>query len=67
MMLIRMGLAWPRASLPEIPFLCYFEGAVEVAASDPYLEIFRYLKMHLGEVDKFETLSCFDAMNFAPA
>lgn len=55
------------ASLPEVPFLCHFERAVEVAASDPYLEISRYLKTHPGEVNRvFETLSYFDAMNFAP-
>ncbi|MEM2088126.1 MAG: acetylxylan esterase [Thermoproteota archaeon] len=54
-------------SLPEIPFLCHFERAVEVAASDPYLEISRYLKMHPDKVENvFETLSYFDAMNFAP-
>jgi len=54
-------------SLPEIPFLCHFERAVEVAASDPYLEISRYLKAHPREVENvFETLSYFDAMNFAP-
>lgn len=54
-------------SLPEIPFLCNFERAVEVAASDPYLEIARYLKTHPKMVERvFETLSYFDAMNFAP-
>ncbi|MEM2946496.1 MAG: acetylxylan esterase [Thermoproteota archaeon] len=54
-------------SLPEIPFLCHFERAVEVAASDPYLEISRYLKTHPDRFEKvFETLSYFDAMNFAP-
>ncbi|MBO3840337.1 MAG: acetylxylan esterase [Thermoproteota archaeon] len=54
-------------SMPEIPFLCHFERAVEVAASDPYLEIPRYLKMHPDKSEKvFETLSYFDAMNFAP-
>jgi cephalosporin-C deacetylase len=54
-------------SLPEIPFLCHFERAVEVAASDPYLEISRYLKTHPESVEKvFEILSYFDAMNFAP-
>jgi len=54
-------------SLPEIPFLCHFERAVEVAASDPYLEISRYLKTHPNQVGKvFDTLSYFDAMNFAP-
>jgi cephalosporin-C deacetylase len=53
-------------SLPEIPFLCHFERAVEVAAFDPYLEIPRYLKMHPEDTGKvFETLSYFDAMNFA--
>ncbi|MGQ9479434.1 MAG: acetylxylan esterase [Thermoproteota archaeon] len=54
-------------SLPEIPFLCHFERAVEVAATDPYLEIARYLKTHPDRFEKvFETLSYFDAINFAP-
>ncbi|MEM2737338.1 MAG: acetylxylan esterase, partial [Thermoproteota archaeon] len=54
-------------ALSEEPFLCHFERAVEVTTTDPYLEISRYLKTRPNDFEKvFETLSYFDAMNFAP-
>lgn len=54
-------------ALSEEPFLCHFERAVEVTTTDPYLEISKYLKTHPNDFEKvFETLSYFDAMNFAP-
>jgi len=54
-------------SLPEVPYLCHFERAIEVATQGPYLEILDFMKRHREEVEKIEeTLSYFDAMNFAP-
>ncbi len=62
----------PRVSLcmPDLPFLCHFERAVQLAESGPYQEIARYLKTydppghHRHEL--FATLSYFDCMNLAP-
>ncbi|MBO3803483.1 MAG: acetylxylan esterase [Candidatus Brockarchaeota archaeon] len=53
--------------LPEVPYLCHFERAVEVATQGPYLEILDFMKTHREDIGKVEeTLSYFDAMNFAP-
>jgi len=54
-------------SMPEVPYLCQFERAVEVASQGPYLEILNYIRMNPEDADgAYETLSYFDAMNFAP-
>src|SRR5206468_2034988 len=50
----------------DVPFLCHFRRALEVATNGPYLEIVQYLKVHRQSVDKvLHTLSYADAMNFA--
>ena len=52
------GLA---AVMPDVPFLCDFRRATEVAPGDPYGEIVRYLKAHRDRVDTvFGTLAYFD-------
>jgi cephalosporin-C deacetylase len=57
----------PSLSLPEVPYLCHFERATEVATGGPYLEIMEYIKMNPDSVKTvFETLSYFDGMNLAP-
>ncbi len=49
------------AAMPDVPFLCDFPRALEVAESDPYLEIVRYLRVQRDETDRvLETLSYFD-------
>jgi cephalosporin-C deacetylase len=54
------------AVLTDVPFLCHFERAVEICATDPFVEITRYLSVHRGEPERvFDTLSYFDAVNFA--
>ncbi|MDH6181665.1 cephalosporin-C deacetylase [Microbacteriaceae bacterium SG_E_30_P1] len=54
------------ASMPSVPFLSHFERSVSMAMSDPYSEIVRYLSVHRGQEERvFETLSYFDAVNFA--
>jgi cephalosporin-C deacetylase len=54
-------------ALPSVPYLCHFDRAVYVAETGPYLEILNYLKTHPEDEEKvLETLSYFDAMNFAP-
>jgi cephalosporin-C deacetylase len=53
-------------AMPDVPFLCHFQRAVEIVDSDPYNEIVRYCKTHREKIDVvFNTLSYFDGMNFA--
>jgi cephalosporin-C deacetylase len=52
------------ATIPDVPFLCHFEHAVNITDSFPYQEIVQYCKTHRLEVERvFETLSYFDCMN----
>ena len=52
------------ATMPDVPFLCHFEHAVNITDAFPYQEIVQYCKTHRLEVAKvFETLSYFDCMN----
>jgi cephalosporin-C deacetylase len=54
------------AVLPDVPFLCHFERAVDFCENDPYAEITRYLAVHRDLVDQtFATLAYFDGVNFA--
>ncbi|UGS25765.1 acetylxylan esterase [Microbacterium resistens] len=54
------------AAMPDVPFLSHFERAVGLTDRDPYDEIVRYLSVHRGAASTvFETLSYFDAVNFA--
>jgi cephalosporin-C deacetylase len=54
------------AVMPDVPFLCHFQRAVDICDQDPYMEITRYLAVHRGAADTtFNTLSYFDAVNFA--
>lgn len=54
------------AVAPDVPFLCDFRRALDIASVDPYREIERYLKVHRNNVDRvFTTLSYFDGVNFA--
>lgn len=51
---------------PDVPFLCHFGRAVEIASDGPYPEIASYLAtfpQHLDQV--FNTLSYFDGVYFA--
>nr|WP_275690036.1 acetylxylan esterase [Diaminobutyricibacter tongyongensis] len=55
-----------KAVMPDVPFLAAFRRGAEIATSDPFGEIARYLAVHRAEVDRvFETLSYFDGVNFA--
>jgi cephalosporin-C deacetylase len=55
------------AASVDVPFLCDFRRGVENATAGPYPEIAQYLAVHRGhERQVFETLSYFDAANFAP-
>lgn len=57
------GLA---GALIDVPFLCHYRRAVDIADSGPYLEIGSYLnRRRVGEEQVFATLAYFDGMNFA--
>ena len=48
--------------LADVPFLCDFPRATQIADTDPYAEIVRYLKIHRDHTDiAFSTLAYFDA------
>lgn len=52
------------ATMPDVPFLCHFEHAVNITDSFPYQEIVQYCKIHRLEIEQvFNTLSYFDCMN----
>lgn len=54
------------ASMPDVPFLCHVERAVDIGARDPIIEITKYLAVHRGSAEAvFDTLSAFDGVNFA--
>jgi cephalosporin-C deacetylase len=54
------------AIMPDVPFLCDFPRALQMAARDPYLEIVRYLSQHRDHKAKvLATLAYFDGVNFA--
>ncbi|MDA8296373.1 MAG: alpha/beta fold hydrolase [Actinomycetota bacterium] len=58
----RARFAWA-----DIPFLCDFPRAVEVATADPYPELPKLLRRRPDLHDQaFKTLSYFDAANLAP-
>jgi cephalosporin-C deacetylase len=50
-----------RAVMPDVPFLCDFRRSTQVAMTNPYLEIVRYLASHRDHEDAaFATLAYFD-------
>jgi cephalosporin-C deacetylase len=63
------GLARDRvaAALPDVPFLCHFRRAAEMAGEGPYVEIAEYLRWHSRHrvEPAFTTLSYFDGVCFA--
>jgi cephalosporin-C deacetylase len=60
---LRQGLD---AVLPDVPFLCHYQRAVEISEEMPYAEITQYCKVHRDQVETvFQTLSYFDGVHFA--
>ena len=54
------------AVMPEVPFLCHFERALELVGTLPYAEITQYLSVHRDVAEQaLTTLSYFDGVNFA--
>lgn len=59
--------ARPKLAMPEVPYLCHFRRALDMAQKDPYLEFAEYLKRYPKEEENlFRTVSYFDCMNLAP-
>ncbi|HHX65450.1 MAG TPA: acetylxylan esterase [Chloroflexi bacterium] len=57
----------PILAMPEMPYLCHFRRAVDMAVRPPYLEIATYLQRHPDRAEQvWRTLSYFDNMNLAP-
>ncbi|HWB54665.1 MAG TPA: acetylxylan esterase [Tepidisphaeraceae bacterium] len=57
----------PILAMADIPFLCDFRRAIEIAPAGPYTEIATFLRMHPGLYDQtMRTLSYCDVMNLAP-
>jgi cephalosporin-C deacetylase len=55
-----------RAALVDVPFLCHYRRALEVADEHPYDEIRRFLRAHRSDEERvFETLAYFDGRHFA--
>lgn len=55
-----------KAVMPDVPFLCDFPRAVQLATRDPYIEIIRFLSQHRDKKAKvFETLNYFDCVHFS--
>lgn len=55
------------AALVDVPFLCHFRRAAEIASEGPYPEIAHYLGVHArtDPDDVFGTLGYFDGVHFA--
>ena len=57
----------PILAMPDIPFLCDFRRAIDVAQAGPYPEIPAFLKSFPPLYDEvMRTLSYFDCVNLAP-
>jgi cephalosporin-C deacetylase len=57
----------PALALPDIPFLCDFRRAMQIAPAGPYPEIASFLRAHPSMYDiTMRTLSYCDCMNLAP-
>jgi cephalosporin-C deacetylase len=56
--------------MSDIPFLCHYRRAVELAQTNPYLEIADFFRiqdsLHKMEEQVYGTLSYFDNLNLAP-
>ena len=57
----------PVLAMPELPYLCHFRRAVDMAVRMPYLEIANYIKRWPKRADQvWRTLTYFDNLNLAP-
>jgi cephalosporin-C deacetylase len=54
-----------RGALVDVPFLCHIARGVELAETDPYSEVTRYLRIHRTHEQALATLAHFDGVSFA--
>lgn len=55
-----------KVALVDVPFLCHWRRAVDVAGAGPYAELVNYCKVQRDRVDQvWQTLSYVDGLNFA--
>ncbi|MEQ8297484.1 MAG: alpha/beta fold hydrolase [Nitratireductor sp.] len=55
-----------RAVISDVPFLCDFPRALQIATQDPYAEVVRYLAAHRDAVARtLAVLAYFDGINFS--
>jgi len=63
------GLSGDRiaAVMPDVPFLCHYRQATQIALDGPYQEIVKYLRWHSRHrvQPTFDTLDYFDGIHFA--
>jgi cephalosporin-C deacetylase len=53
---------WLKGAMADVPFLCHFRRAADIAGQGPYAEISTYLHTYRDQVETaFNTLSYFDA------
>lgn len=52
-------------ALIDVPFLCHIARGVELADTEPYAEVTRYLKIHRTHDQALATLAHFDGVSFA--
>jgi len=56
-----------KTAMPDVPYLCHYRRAVEIASGNPYLELNNYMRFKPEQEEQiFRTLSYFDGMNLAP-
>jgi cephalosporin-C deacetylase len=55
------------AAMVDVPFLCHYRRATQVASAGPYVELVEYLRRHRpdGVEQAFATLAYFDGVHFA--
>jgi cephalosporin-C deacetylase len=54
------------AALPDVPFLCHWRRAMDIATGGPYPELVNYCAIQRHQLDRvFHTLSYMDGVNFA--
>ncbi len=53
-------------AMPDVPYLCHYRRALEIAQQGPYLELSNYFRLYPEREDQtFRTLSYFDNLNLA--
>lgn len=54
------------AVMPDVPFLCHYQRAIQLTDNAPYSEIRQYLRYHRTKIEQvYRSLSYFDGINFA--